>query len=150
MECHSCLSLSGEKTISPVPPIYKGTYWIVEHAYPTLLAGWLVILLKRHAEALHELTQAEFQELADIQYKLAHITGNAPHIQKEYLFCTGEGLGFQHIHIHFVPKPINLPPSLVGSSIFQLLQVSPEDALSPEKIATVCQQFHERLLQFSE
>jgi len=34
--------------------------------------GWLVIVLKRHAESLHELTTEEFAELAQIQAKLMH------------------------------------------------------------------------------
>jgi diadenosine tetraphosphate (Ap4A) HIT family hydrolase len=73
MECLSCRSISGEKRISPGPVIYEGTYWLVDHAYPTSHLGWLVIVLKRHAEALHELSREEFAELAEIQYKLAQV-----------------------------------------------------------------------------
>ena len=67
MECFSCRSISGDKRISPGPYIHEGNYWLVDHAYPTSLKGWLVIVLKRHVEALHELSQEEFKELADIQ-----------------------------------------------------------------------------------
>jgi diadenosine tetraphosphate (Ap4A) HIT family hydrolase len=56
MECLTCESNTGEKRISPGPTIYEGNYWLVEHAYPVKTIGWLVIVLKRHAEALHELT----------------------------------------------------------------------------------------------
>ena len=53
--CHTCESNSGEKRISPGCQIYSGQYWLVEHAYPSDLVGWLVIVLKRHCEKLHEL-----------------------------------------------------------------------------------------------
>ena len=43
MECLICCSISGERRISPGPFIYEGAYWLVDHAYPTLLKGWLVI-----------------------------------------------------------------------------------------------------------
>ena len=49
-ECWSCPSLSGERRISPGPFIHDGRYWMVDHAYPTRLPGWLVLVLKRHAE----------------------------------------------------------------------------------------------------
>lgn len=51
-DCHTCRSLSGERRISPGPTIYEGRNWLIEHAYPTGLKGWLVIVLKRHADAL--------------------------------------------------------------------------------------------------
>src|SRR5579863_8262585 len=114
MECLSCRSISGEKRISPGPVIYEGTYWLVDHAYPTSHLGWLVIVLKRHAEALHELSRAEFAELAEIQYKLAQVMGKNPHVEKEYIACFGEVPGFNHIHVHFVPRPKNLSAELKG------------------------------------
>ncbi len=44
-------SLSGEQRISPGPTIYESRYWLVEHAYPCRMLGWLVIVLKRHVIA---------------------------------------------------------------------------------------------------
>src|SRR5512134_4061576 len=70
MECWTCKSNTGEKRISPGPTIFEGDYWLVEHAYPVKILGWIVIVLKRHAEALHELTVEEFMELAQIQARL--------------------------------------------------------------------------------
>ncbi|HLI71700.1 MAG TPA: hypothetical protein VKV19_18235 [Ktedonobacteraceae bacterium] len=34
MECLICLSLSGERRISPGPFIHKGAYRVVDHAIP--------------------------------------------------------------------------------------------------------------------
>ena len=90
MECLSCLSLQGIQRISPGPIIYEGRSWVVEHAYPTSLKGWLVIVLKRHVEALHDLTREEFQELADIQYRLAQVMRFRASIEKEYMMCFAE------------------------------------------------------------
>ncbi|GHO79079.1 hypothetical protein KSD_68500 [Ktedonobacter sp. SOSP1-85] len=83
MECLSCLSLSGERSISPGPIVYEGTYWVVDHAYPTIHLGWLVILPRRHVEALHELSREEFLELAEIQYRLAQTMHLDSCVQKE-------------------------------------------------------------------
>lgn len=145
MECLTCLNLSGERRISPGPYIYEGTYWMVDHAYPTTHPGWLVILPKRHIEALHELTQEEFRELADIEYKLVQVMHIDPAIQKEYLMCFAEGEGFHHVHIHVVPKPADLPAHLKGPRVFGLLTVDEEHALAPAELTAFCEEFTRKL-----
>src|SRR5438045_473230 len=104
MECWVCLSVAGEKRICPGPAIYEGRYWMVEHAYPAKMKGWLVLVLKRHAEALHELSAEEFAELADVQRRTVALAHAAFGSQKEYVMCLAEGAHFHHIHVHVVAK----------------------------------------------
>jgi diadenosine tetraphosphate (Ap4A) HIT family hydrolase len=141
MDCYSCLALSGEKRISPGSVIAEGTYWIVEHAYPTSIRAWLVIVLKRHAEALHELNQEEFTELAQIQYRLAQIMGQDAQTEKEYTMCFAEAEHFHHIHFHFVAKPKDLPAEAKGPCVFSQLNVDKQHTLSVEEIIAICEDF---------
>jgi len=141
MKCLTCLNLSGERRISPGPYIYEGTHWIVDHAYPTTHLGWLVILPKRHIEALHELSREEFRELAEIQYKLVQVMHMDSAVQKEYMMCFAEGEGFSHVHIHLVPKPANLPAELKGPRIFALLAVDGEHAVPTAELVAFCEEF---------
>ena len=141
MECHSCRSISGEKRISPGPFIYEGVYWLVDHAYPTSHLGWLVIVLKRHAEALHDLSHAEFAELAEIQYKLAQVMHQDARVEKEYMMLFAEAPGFSHIHIHFVPRPKNLPARLKGPAIFKKLKARKAHIVPPDAIRAFCEDF---------
>lgn len=145
MDCLTCLNLSGERPISPGPLIYEGTHWVVDHAYPTTHLGWLVILPKRHIEALHELTKEEFQELAEIEYKLVQVMHTNPNVQKEYLMCFAEGEGFHHVHIHIVPKPANLPAPLKGPRVFALLEVDEEHAITARELTVFCEEFTRKL-----
>src|SRR5215472_11682267 len=145
MDCLTCLNLSGERRISPGPFIYEGTHWIVDHAYPTTHLGWLVILPKRHVEALHELTKEEFQELAEIEYKLVQVMHTDPSVQKEYLMCFAEGEGFHHVHIHIVPKPVDLPAHLKGPRVFALLAVDEEHAIATQELTAFCEEFTRKL-----
>jgi hypothetical protein len=80
-------SNTGEKSISPGPTIFEGKYWLVEHAYPVKTIGWIVIVLKRHAEALHDLTTKEFARWAQIQSKLIPLLHEELHCEKEYVSC---------------------------------------------------------------
>src|ERR1044071_1337325 len=112
MECWTCQSNSGEKRISPGPTIFEGQYWLGEHAYPVKAIGWLGIVLKRHKEALHELTPEEFAELAQIQARLIHFLYEELHCEKEYVSCYAEQEHFYHIHFHVFAKPPGLPDGL--------------------------------------
>lgn len=87
MECRTCKSNTGEQRISPGPTIHEGEYWLVEHAYPVHRIGWLVIVLKRHVEALHELSHEEFLELAQIQARVIPLLHAELHSEKEYVSC---------------------------------------------------------------
>jgi diadenosine tetraphosphate (Ap4A) HIT family hydrolase len=139
VECYSCRSLSGEKRISPGPIIYTGNHWVVEHAYPCAMLGWLVIVLKRHAEALHELSSAEFSELVQITEQLVQALRRSLHCEKEYVVCFSEAAHFNHIHFHVVGKMADLPGDLKGTAIFRMLQVSEQDAVPPEMVARFCE-----------
>jgi diadenosine tetraphosphate (Ap4A) HIT family hydrolase len=148
MECYSCLALSGKKRISPGQIIADGTYWVVEHAYPTAIRGWLVIVLKRHAEALHDLSKEEFAELAQIQYRLAQIMGQDAQIEKEYAMCLAEAEHFQHIHVHFIAKPKDLPVEAKGPRIFSQLNVDEQHTLSVEEVVALCEDFKQKYQAF--
>ena len=148
MECWTCKSNTGEKRISPGPTIYEGKYWLVEHAYPVKTIGWLVIVLKRHAEALHELTLEEFTELAQIQAKAIQILHEELHPEKEYLSCYAEMDHFRHIHFHVFAKPADLPDELKGGKSFALLKVSPEDAVPADKIIEFCRLLKENIHRY--
>jgi diadenosine tetraphosphate (Ap4A) HIT family hydrolase len=147
MECYSCKSLSGELRISPGPTIYSGTYWVVEHAFPSKLKGWLVIVLKRHAEALHDLSSEEFVELAELQERTVRLLHAELDSEKEYLMCLAEAEHFKHIHVHVVPKPRGLPEELRGTAIFSLLKVGDSDILPVDAIKHFCNQMRERFAQ---
>src|SRR5438128_241331 len=116
--CLSCLSNSGEQRISPGKTIYKGKYWLVEHAYPTGLLGWLVIVLSRHAEVLHELTNEEWNELNILQKQSIRILHLVLNCEKEYILELAESPGFKHIHFHIVAKPNELSTEFSGTNIF--------------------------------
>ncbi len=139
MECWTCQSNSGEKRISPGAIIFEGEHWLVEHAYPVKKIGWLVIVLKRHAEALHELTAEEFAELARIQSKLTRLLYEELHCEKEYISCYAETEHFYHIHFHIFAKPPDFPDELKGGKSFALLKVTQAEAVPPHEITSFCE-----------
>jgi diadenosine tetraphosphate (Ap4A) HIT family hydrolase len=138
MNCHSCNSNSGVKRISPGAPIYKGRYWIVEHAYPSGILGWNVIVLLRHCEKLHELSMTEWIELAEIQNAVTKSMHKIGGLEKEYSACFAELEGFKHIHFHIIPKPEDLPSEFLGTKSFQYLKVGVEGSIDSDTVANYC------------
>lgn len=137
--CHSCRSITGEKRISPGPVIYEGQFWLVEHAYPTALKGWLVLVLKRHAEALHELTADEFAELGNLQQRVAMLLHVETGCLKEYSVCYAEMAGFYHIHFHIIPRANDLSDQLKGGKIFAMLKPGEGEIVPSEEICQLCE-----------
>ena len=139
--CWSCLSNTGVRRISPGPTIHEGKYWYVEHAYPCGLKGWLVIVLKRHSEALHNLLPEEFAELGEIQARACYLLYVLLKCEKEYIMCVAEAEHFTHIHFHIVPKPHGLPNALKATKIYTLLKVTEEQAVPREEVKEFCEMF---------
>jgi diadenosine tetraphosphate (Ap4A) HIT family hydrolase len=119
--CYSCEALHGERHISPSQRIFEGRWWIVEHAWPTSLVGWVVLVVRRHATALHELTADEFAEMGTLLARTVRSLRAETGCVKEYLACFAEAEHFQHVHIHVVPRAAELPPDLQGPRVFALL-----------------------------
>ena len=116
----------------------------MEHAYPVQMTGWLVIVLKRHAEALHELTADEFAELGALLSRLTRFLFEELHCEKEYISCYAEMEHFRHIHVHVFARPPDLPDELKGGKSFALLKVAPEEAVPADKIVAFCERLQSR------
>jgi diadenosine tetraphosphate (Ap4A) HIT family hydrolase len=129
MECLSCKALRKEISLSPAEPIYEGNYWQLVHGYPVAIIGWLVIVLRRHAEALHDLTANEISELAFIQNRACKALQEELGTEKEYSLCLSEKEGFHHIHIHLIGIPKELPKEKRGLAIFSMLGTSKDTSI---------------------
>jgi diadenosine tetraphosphate (Ap4A) HIT family hydrolase len=138
-ECRSCLSNSGERRISPGPPIHVSDFWQVEHAYPTKLRGWLVVVLRRHVEALHELTPAEFRDLSGVLERTVRVLYEVVSCEKEYVACFAELEHFKHVHFHVIPRASDLPANLIGTRSFDLLKVSEADSVTRAETLSLCE-----------
>lgn len=145
MECLSCKSNEGIERISPGRTIYESRYWLLEHAYPCALEGWLVIVLKRHCEEFHAMTQEEYADLADVQIKTIAVLHQYFQSEKEYIFCFAEAPGFKHIHFHVVPKHAQFDPQYMGAKVFHYLKSPEEDWIPKTRIQEICQDLYQAL-----
>jgi diadenosine tetraphosphate (Ap4A) HIT family hydrolase len=110
----------------------------VEHAYPCKIVGWLVIALRRHAVALHELSSEEFAELGLVLERTVRALHAALDPAKEYAACYAESQGFEHIHFHVVPRARDMPEEFLGAGSFEYLRVPRSDAADPAHVEAFC------------
>ena len=124
MTCGSCASLAGRRVLTNAPRLVLDDHWIVEHAHPVAVPGWLVLVLRRHARALHDLTDAEAAGLGRWLPALARALHAATGCELEYVAQFAEGAGFHHVHVHLVARAPEWPDDLRGPRVFAALSTS--------------------------
>jgi diadenosine tetraphosphate (Ap4A) HIT family hydrolase len=118
MDCMTCRSLAGEVVLTNGPRLELDDHWRVEHCHPVAVPGWLVLVLRRHARSLHELTNEESMALGRwlgvLPKALHHATGS----ELEYVMQFAEGDGFHHVHFHVVARGPEWNPDWKGPGVF--------------------------------
>jgi diadenosine tetraphosphate (Ap4A) HIT family hydrolase len=112
--------------------ILRTPYWDLVHSYNTALPGWLVLVARRHVEALDELTEEEAIELGTlirrVSIALKQVTGCA----KTYVAQFAEAKEHPHVHVHVVPRMDDQPEERRGPKVFEYVGVPAEEQVSEE------------------
>jgi diadenosine tetraphosphate (Ap4A) HIT family hydrolase len=114
----SCRALNGEVVLTNGPRLDLDEHWRVEHCYPVAIVGWLVMVLRRHARALHELTDDEAASLGRWLPRLVRAMHHATGSEVEYVMQFAEGDGFQHVHFHLVARTSDWNPVWRGPHVW--------------------------------
>jgi diadenosine tetraphosphate (Ap4A) HIT family hydrolase len=135
MECGSCQALSGKLVLTEAPRLDLDDYWCAEHCYPVAVSGWLVLVLRRHARALHELSASEAVALGHWLPALTNALHEATGCELEYVMQFAEGDGFHHVHFHLVARAHDWPVEFKGPRVFAAWGVT--DPVSAEEATRV-------------
>ena len=145
--CKSCQATRGINRLTTAPRILETKHWVIEHAGSVSIRGWLVLVIKRHCTALHELTEAEMVELG----KLARIICRGLHTilktEKEYLMQYAEGIGFAHVHVHIVARLPKWPKRLRGPRVMKAMGEDVKGKLTTEEVTPLALTIREYLLK---
>jgi diadenosine tetraphosphate (Ap4A) HIT family hydrolase len=119
--------------------ILRTAGWDVVHAYDTSIAGWLVLVLRRHVTSIAALTDAEAVELGrlvrGVSVALEQVTGCV----KTYVVQFAEHPLHPHVHVHVIPRPADLSAAEIGPGIFTRLGVPEAERVSQEQMNQVAE-----------
>jgi diadenosine tetraphosphate (Ap4A) HIT family hydrolase len=125
--CFSCEQTAAGMHAPLRERIYDDGLWRVAHAFNSALAGWLVLLPRRHVTALADLTPAEAAALGPLLHRLSAALTSVTGCAKTYVLLLAEAQGFAHLHLHVIPRMADLPRERTGVRIFHYLD-QPEAA----------------------
>lgn len=145
--CKSCqLIRRRDKGHAPLwDSIYRGQYWDLAHAYNTSLLGWLVLIARRHIEALHELTPAEATELGALLRDVSLALKDCRGCQKTYVMQFAESKEHPHVHFHIVPRMPDQAPEDLAYRIMRRLGVPWSERCEDAEMNRLAQALRERL-----
>ena len=140
--CYTC-ELTARRHRGQAPlwdDIYHTKYWDVVHSYNTALPGWLVLVARRHIEALDELTEAEAVEIGllirNVSSALKEVTG----CLKTYVIQFAEAAEHPHVHVHIVPRMADQPEDRRGPKIFTYLGVPEVERVGTDEMNNIATQ----------
>lgn len=123
--CKSC-QLMRQRDQGAAPPwdsIYRSRHWDLVHAYNSSLLGWLVLIARRHIEALDELTPAEATELGALLREVSLALKQQIGCQKTYIMQFAESKEHPHVHFHIVPRMQKQAPDDLAYRVMRRLGV---------------------------
>ncbi len=120
-ECYPCRLEASGSSLPPREQVYDDGLWRVAHAFNSTLPGWLVALPKRHITGLTDLTAAESAALGPLLQRLSTALAEVTGCDKTYAALFAEAEGFEHLHVHVVPRMPDLPDDRRGPAVFGYL-----------------------------
>jgi diadenosine tetraphosphate (Ap4A) HIT family hydrolase len=144
-DCLTCAAGEGRVQLSLVPSLAVTEHWRVEQGHPSRVQGWLVVVLRRHAAALHDLTTEEWAELATVLAAACQAHRDVVAAEKEYVMQFAEAEGHQHVHFHVVPRLPEWPPELSGPRAMEALGASAADPLTLEEVGPTLEALRQAL-----
>lgn len=125
MDCYSCQTNAQRDSLPPRELIAVDEHWRVAHALGTGLPGWTVLVARRHVETMAELTDAEAASLGLWQIRVSRALHETLGCAKTYMAQFSEAEGFHHLHVHVVPRMVDIPDDHRGPRVFQYLHPEP-------------------------
>ena len=123
--CRTC-SLGARRDSGDAPPwdsIVRTRAWDVVHAFGSSVVGWTVLVARRHITALADRTDEEALDLGPLIRNVSRALHQITGCRKTYVVQFPEHPDHPHVHVHVIPRPVDLPDELQGPGIFRQLGV---------------------------
>ncbi len=115
--------------------LFRTAFWDVVHGQGTSLPGWIVLVLRRHAKAVADLTREEAMEMGSLVLDVSKALPNIVDCEKTYVVQFAEHPLHPHVHVHVIPRAVEMSADERGPAVFSAhLGVNPDrEVPEPEK-----------------
>ena len=147
-DCKTCeLIARRDAAIAPLwDCIHRTQFWDVAHSYNSALPGWLVLVARRHIEAIDELTDEEAVELGVLLQRVSLALKEITGCLKTYVIQFAEHAEHPHVHFHIVPRMADQPENRRSTKIFDYLGVPEAERVSEERMNEIALKVQKILL----
>lgn len=111
----------------------------------TALAGWLVLVPRRHVTSIADLTGEEAATLGHWQVRLSRALRDVTGCVKTYVVQFAEREGFEHVHFHVVPRMPDVPDDRRGPAVFHYLNPPTGQGIDDEQRDNLVRALRDRL-----
>ena len=143
--CLSCAQDTQDPTRHPENWIASDKHWRISHAVGAAVAGWLVLVPRRHVVTIADLTDEEAAALGTWQVRLSRALHAVTGCAKTYVVQFAERQGFAHVHFHIVPRADGLSEQFQGPRVFALLGKPDQPAIASAEVTRVSAALHAHL-----
>jgi len=152
MGCKTCemVARRDRGEAAPWDCIVRTGSWDVVHSYNTALAGWLVLVARRHVEAVDELTEEEAIELGRLLRRASVALRKATGCVKTYVIQFAEHPDHRHVHFHVVPRMADQPEERRSVRVFGYLGVAEEERVSEARMNEIAAEVRRVLVEMGE
>jgi diadenosine tetraphosphate (Ap4A) HIT family hydrolase len=137
VSCYTCEQESLGDRLPARELVAADQHWRVAHATGSSLPGWLVLVPRRHVTSLADLTDAEAAALGPWQVRVSRALREVTGCVKTYVMQFAEAPGFEHVHLHLVPRAADQPDNRRGPQVFGYLS-DPAAALPDAELDAIC------------
>ena len=113
--------------------------WDVVHAFGTEVAGWMVLVVRRHITSVADLTEEEARELGELVKHVSRAVQDVIGCDKTYVVQFAEHPDHPHVHVHVIPRARDLAEQHQGPRIFELAGADGDRAVSEERMNEVAE-----------
>ena len=109
---------------------YRTDYWDVVHKSETTLPGWLILVTRRHLNAIDQLNEAEAGELGVLIHQTSNALKEVVGCVKTYVIQFAEHPDHPHVHFHIIPRMADVSDDHRGVNVFNYDATGEKEAIS--------------------
>ncbi len=145
--CKTC-ELTARRDAGTAPlwdSIHRTQFWDIVHSYNSELPGWIVLVARRHIQAVDELTESEAIELGVLIRRVSIALKQVTGCIKTYVMQFAEAPDHPHVHFFFFFRMVDMPADRRGPRVCEYITAQEDKHVSEQAMNAMATQLQQIL-----